>query len=82
MRAFSSCGQRGLLFLEEHGLLLAVASPAEAHSCCVGFSSSECVGSQVLEHRLRSCGTWALVPPQHVGASWIRGQTHVLCIGR
>ena len=30
-RAFSSCGERGLLFLAVHGLLIAVASPVAEH---------------------------------------------------
>ena len=28
--------------------------------------------SQALQHRLSSCGAWALVASQHVGSSWIR----------
>ena len=35
-RAFSSCGERGLLFIEVHGLLIAVASTGSRR---VGFSS-------------------------------------------
>ena len=31
MRAFSSCGERGLLFVEVHGLLIAVASLVAEH---------------------------------------------------
>ena len=30
-RAFSSCGERGLLFVTVHGLLIAVASPVVEH---------------------------------------------------
>ena len=30
-RAFSSCGERGLLFVAVHGLLIAVASLVEEH---------------------------------------------------
>ena len=30
-RAFSSCGERGLLFVVMHGLLIAVASPVADH---------------------------------------------------
>ena len=47
--AFSSCGEWGLLTLVVCGLLI-VAS---------GFS--DC-GPQDLEHRLSSCGTWAVLP--------------------
>ena len=42
--AFSSCGNRGLLFLVVHRLLIAVASHC---------------GARALEHRLSSCGTQA-----------------------
>ena len=41
--AFSSCGERGLLFVVVHGLLIAVASLVAEHGLW-GFSS---------------CGTWA-----------------------
>ena len=61
-QAFSSCGERGLLFVAVCGLLIAVAS-----LCCrawalgawasvvvpCGLSSSS---SRALEHRLSSCG--------------------------
>ena len=69
-------------------LLIAVASPVadcglwgawalvvEVH----GFSSC---GSQALEHRFNSYGSWGLVASWHVGSSQIRDQTHVSCIGR
>ena len=35
-----------------------------------------------LEGRLSSCAAQTLVPPQYVGSSWTRDQTHVPCIGR
>ena len=45
VRAFSSCGEQGLLFFAVHGLLIAVASLVAEHgSRRVGFSS---------------CGAWA-----------------------
>ena len=50
-QAFSSCGERGLLFIAVCGLLIAVAS-------LVKHGLSSC-GSQALEHRLSSCGTQA-----------------------
>ena len=60
VQVFSSCGERGLLFVVVCGLLIVVAS------CCgvwalgaqasVGFSSC---GSQALERRLSSCGAQA-----------------------
>ena len=31
VRAFSSCGEQGLLFVAVHGLLIVVASPAAEH---------------------------------------------------
>ena len=64
-RAFSSCGERGLLFVVVRGLLIVVAS-----LCCraqalgtraavvVARGLSSCV-SGALEHRLSSCGAWA-----------------------
>ena len=63
--AFSSCGERGLLFIVVHGLLIAVAS-----LCCrtwaLGTQASVVVahglsicGSRALEHRLSSCGAQA-----------------------
>ena len=64
-RAFSSCSERGLLFVAVRGLLIVVAS-----LCCgaqalgtraavvVPRRLSSC-GSRALERRLSSCGTWA-----------------------
>ena len=38
---------------------------------------------RALEHTdFSSCGTRALVAPQHVESSWTRDRTHVLCTGR
>ena len=63
--AFSSFGERGLLFVAVYGLLIVVAS-----LCCraralgvwasvvVARRLSSC-GSRALEHRLSSCGTRA-----------------------
>ena len=64
-QAFSSCGERGLLFVVVRRLLIAVASlccgawalGARA-SVAVARGLSSC-GSQALERRLSSCGTWA-----------------------
>ena len=64
-RAFSSCGERGLLFVAVHGLLIAGATlccsaralGAQA-SVVVARGLSSC-GSQALEHRLSSGGAWA-----------------------
>ena len=63
--ASSSCGERGLLFIAVHGLLIAVAG-----LCCgaralgvwalvVAARGLSSCGSQALELRLSSCGTRA-----------------------
>ena len=63
-RAFSSCGEWGLLFVAVRGLLVAVASRCGARalgmqaSVIVARGLSSC-GLQALEHRLSSCGTQA-----------------------
>ena len=62
-QAFSSCGERGLLFVVVHGLLIAVASRgAQAlgarASVVVARGLSSC-GSRALERRLSSCGARA-----------------------
>ena len=49
--AFSSCGERGLLFIAVHGLLIAVASLA---------AGSRRTASVVVACRLSSCGSRAL----------------------
>ena len=62
VRAFSSCGEQGLLFDAVSGFLIAVASLVEEHrlaaqdSAVVARGLSSC-GSRALEHRLSSCGT-------------------------
>ena len=63
-RTFSGYGERGLLFVAVHGLLIAVASLVGSTGCrCAGFSSLACglssCGSWVLECRLSTCGTRA-----------------------
>ena len=63
-QAFSSCGERGLLFVVVRGLLIAVASRCRARalgvraSVVVAHRLSSC-GSRALERRLSSCGAWA-----------------------
>ena len=53
MQAFSSCGERGLLFVSVHGLLIAVASlGAEYRLWGVWASVAVVLG-------LMSCGAWA-----------------------
>ena len=74
-QAFSSCGERGLLFVAVRRLLTAVASLVAEHGLQAwGFSS---------------CGLWAqqlwfagLVVPWHMGSSRTRARTRVPCIGR
>ena len=63
VRAFSSCSERGLLFVAVHELLIAVASHWGARALGMRASVvaarrlSSC-GSRALEHRLSSCGAW------------------------
>ena len=64
-RAFSSCGERGLLFVAVHGLLIAVASLCRGAQALgmraavvVACGLSSC-GSRALERRLSSCGARA-----------------------
>ena len=58
VRAFSSCGERGLLFVVVRRRLTAVASLVEhgMGSRRAGFSSC---GTRALERRLSSCGARA-----------------------
>ena len=51
-RAFSSCGEQGLLFVAVRGLLLLRSTGSR----CAGFSSC---GLWTLERRLSSCGAQA-----------------------
>ena len=64
---FSSCGEQRLL-----------SNCSVWASHCSDFSC----GARALEHRLSSCGAWALVTPCHVESFQTRNWTHVLCIGR
>ena len=52
--AFSSCSERGLLFITVHGLLIAVASLAEHRLQALSFQQLQHSGSVVAAHRL-SC---------------------------
>ena len=65
VRAFSSCGEWGLLFVAVCGLLIVVASlccracsPGVQASVVVACGLSSC-GSWALERRLSSCGSRA-----------------------
>ena len=68
VRAFSGCGEWGLLFVAVRGLLIAVASLVAEH------------GLQA--HRPQQLWRTGLVAPQHVGSSWTSARTRVSCIGR
>ena len=94
-RAFSSCGERRLLFVVVWGLLTVVASLVAEHRLqahrlqqlwLAGFSSCgtraqqlQPAGSRAQAQQLRRMG---LVAPQHVGSSQTRARTRVPCIGR
>ena len=67
-RAFSSWGERGLLFIMVRGLLTVVASLVAEHGVSVR-------GLQWLWHT-------GLVALWHVGSSQTRARTRVPCIGR
>ena len=62
--AFSSCGERGLLFVAVRGLLITVASLVAGawalgvRAVVVARRLSSC-GSWALGRRLSSCGAWA-----------------------
>ena len=60
MRAFSSCGERGILFVAVRGLLIAVASHCGAQVLGAGASvvaarGLRSCGLRALEHKLSSC---------------------------
>ena len=80
VRAFSSCGERGLLFVVVQGLLTAVASLAAEHGLQVrGLQQLWLTGSRLQAQQLWHTG---LVAPWHVGSSQTRARTRVPCIGR
>ena len=54
MRVFSSCGERGLLFVAVRRLLIAVAS------LCCGTQALGVRASVVVAHWLSNCGSRAL----------------------
>ena len=63
VRTFSSCGERGLLFVVVCGLLIEVASHCGAWSLgtrasVVAERGLNSCGSRTLERRLSSCGAW------------------------
>ena len=86
-RLFSSCGERGLLFIAERGLLIGWllllqstdSRRAGFSSCGIRAQQLWLAGSRVQAQQLWRTG---LVAPQHVGSSRSRTRTHVPCIGR
>ena len=79
-RAFSSCGERGLLFVVVHGLLIAVASLVAEH----GLQAHRLQQLRLTGSRAQAQQLWltGLVAPRHVGSSQTRARTCVPCIGR
>ena len=67
MQAFSSCSKQGCSPTVVCRLLIAVAFLVTEHRL-------GCMGLLVVMH--------PLVAPRHMESPWIRGQTHVPCIGR
>ena len=57
--AFSSCGERGLLFVAVRGLLIVVASLVVVRASVVVACRLSSCSSRALEHRLSSCGARA-----------------------
>ena len=77
---FSSCSERGLLFIAVRGPLIAVASLVAEHGLqACGLQQLWHVGYRAQAQQLWLTG---LVAPQHVGSSRTRARTHVPCIGR
>ena len=88
VRAFSSCGERGLLFVAVRGLLIAGSSLVAEHGLQVcrlslvvahGLQQLWLAGSRAQAQQLWCTGLVAL---WHVGSSRTRAQTIVPCIGR
>ena len=86
-RAFSSCGERGLLFVAVHMFslrwLLLLWRTGSRHagfsSCGMQAQQLWLAGSRAQAHQLWHMG---LVAPWHVGSSGARARTRVPCIGR
>ena len=66
-RAFSSCGERGPLFIAVHGPLTVAASHC---------------GAQAPDAQAQQLWLTGPVAPRHVGSSQTRARTRVPCIGR
>ena len=86
-RAFSSCGEQGLLFVALRGLLIVVASLVAEHGLqAQGLQQLQHVGSRgsLTGSREQAWQLWhtGFVALRHVGSSRTRDRTHVSCIGR
>ena len=78
--AFSSCCERGLLFVAVRGLLIAVASLVMEHGLQAhGLQQLWLAGSRAQAQQLWCTGLVAL---RHVGSSQTRARTRVPCTGR
>ena len=62
--AFSSCGERGLLFVVVRGLLIAVASLVEHGLQARGLQQMWCAGSVVWAHGLSCSAACGIFPDQ------------------
>ena len=87
MRGFSSCGERGLLFVAVRGLLTAVASLVAEHGLqACGLQQLWHMGSVVVARGLQSTGSvvvaHGLCCSAACGIFRTRAQTRVPCIGR
>ena len=79
-RAFSSCGEQGLLFVAVRRLLIAVASLAAEHGLQTrGPQQLWLAGSRAQAQQLWRTG---LAAPRQVGSSRTGARTHVPSIGR
>ena len=86
-RAFSSCGQQGLLFVRCAGVSLRQlllfwstgSRRAGFNSCGTRAQQLYLTGSRVQAQQLWHTG---LVAPRHVGSSQTRARTCVSCVGR
>ena len=61
-QAFSNCGEQTFsMFIEMCGLLTSIVSPVVGH-WLQGAWASVVAAPGLLEHRVTSCGAWALLP--------------------
>ena len=80
VQGFSSCGERGLVFVAVCRFLIAVASLVAEHGLQArGLQQLWLAGSRAQAQQLWRTGLVAL---RHVGSSRTRARTCVLCTGR